>query len=73
MILPYNISFEDWAASVVQDFPLDIVPVEANEDNWKEWANYVAFSRTFSQNDVPGPDGFDDWHDWAERVYQLMA
>ncbi len=65
MILPIGITFERWAAEVTINAAAPLPP--PNEENWKAWAAaYVQQSR----GDVPNPEGFADWHEWAARLLE---
>ena len=72
MIQPIGISLQNWAASLVQDFPDDNVPILYNEDDWRSWGDTVCALTRFLEEDCPQPQGFQDWESWADGVYQAM-
>jgi len=72
MIIPQYISLEDWAASLLIDFPDENVPILYNKEEWKDWGNDVIDSPLFSQLNVPRTELYDNWQDWA-NVFYLSA
>ncbi len=70
--LPIGISLKDWAASLIVDFPDEIIPGLFDEDNWKLWGNIVVQTSTFSENGAPGTEDYDDWNTWAQAVYYTL-
>lgn len=73
MIIPINISLDDWANSLIIDFPNDNVPVFSRGDDWKKWGDVVRQEPTFVENACPGTSVYSDWQDWANAVYLAMA
>lgn len=69
MITPDYISFEDWIANLAVDFPQQNVPIDYREDDWRNFVTGLISNSTFS--DIPQPDYFSDWRDWAYRFYEL--
>lgn len=72
IVLPVDISFADWVATLQVDYSTDEVPMYFTEDNWREFADYTKRLNTFSNDDIPGHDGFNDWRDWAQRLAQTL-
>lgn len=72
MIQPYNIDLEDWAASLIIDFPVDQIPILYQKGDWKEWGNQVILCDTFYQAGAPGTLDYIDWLSWAQDVYLAM-
>ena len=72
MINPRGMTLTDWADSVI----LSVGDAWAfgrlqDESRWQDWA--VAFLRgNYSQKNAPDPYAFDDWRDWAMRVYTML-
>lgn len=73
MVMPYGISFTDWAASLVVDFPHDFVPFPLDEASWQNWASDLVQSPTFYNQNAPLPDQFSSWQDWAVALYKAMV
>jgi len=72
MILPEFISLQDWAASLIIDFPDENIPFLSDEKNWKEWGSYLIYLDSFQENEAPDPFNYNDWRDWARQVYFTM-
>lgn len=71
MIDPVNMTLRDWSDSVILTvgdawgFPrLD------DESLWQDWAS--SFSRAYASQALPNPYQFDDWREWAMRVYPML-
>jgi hypothetical protein len=79
---PRYISLKNWAASLVVDFPNDIVPILEDENKWEDWANNVIGIGSFAKAGLPPPfiitqpgvrkPNFQKWEDWAKVVYSIM-
>lgn len=73
MIDPRNMTLRDWADSV-------ILSVEVawtfgrldNEAEWQDWAVGFVRANTYSARTLPDPYQFDDWREWAMRVYPML-
>jgi hypothetical protein len=59
-----------WAAEVADFFTEG--PVDVAEERWRDWADYLSSTATGLQYGLPSSDGYDDWKDWAGRVYQVV-
>lgn len=73
MILPYEISLTDWAASLIIDFPTDNIPNLESEEKWQEWGDLLIQEQSFEQADAPLPELFETWQPWAEQVFYALA
>jgi hypothetical protein len=73
MIIPEFISLSDWAASLIIDFPNDNIPFLLDEKNWKEWGSLLLQESSFNRNDIPKPDGYQEWQPWAHSVFYTLA
>jgi len=82
MVYPRFISLKNWSASLIIDFPNDLVPVLENENKWEEWATQLISVGNFSKAGLPTPftitqegkkkPNFQNWEDWAKIVYSIM-
>jgi hypothetical protein len=43
-----------------------------SEDDWQNWAVGLLRASNFTQQVVPDPYQFDDWREWAMRVYPML-
>ena len=66
---PNLYSLEEWAAELPPDF--NDMPRLVSE-NWVEWADALCLSNIGLQYGIPSAVGFDNWKDWAVRVYQVL-
>jgi hypothetical protein len=72
MIMPISINLPNWACSLKIDFPDDNIPFLMSESAWKEWGNELLLSESFNRNDIPSPEGYDKWEEWALAVFFVM-
>jgi hypothetical protein len=73
MMLPINTTLKRWADSLIVDFPFDDIPILSNEENWKDWGNFLIQRTSFANNQAPGTSPFNDRFAWAMAVYKQMA
>lgn len=73
MMVPKYTTLQDWADSLVIDFPGDNIPILKEEGDWKTWGNTLIQETSFSDNGAPGTATFEDWTSWAEAVFYVMA
>lgn len=64
--------FQDWACLMLESFAdLHVEdPRRYNDENWAEWAYSFQTVSAFNSVDIPRPEFFSDWKDWAQRIYQ---
>lgn len=71
MIDPRGMSLREYADAVI--FTVRdrwSLPRLDDEADWQSWATVVL--RAFAAQGPPNPYFFDDWRDWAERVYPML-
>ena len=64
-------SWEDWNGNFIIYYGQLNVPYNI-EDNWKNTAEVIASTFTFSAFPVPSPETFDNWQDWANEVTLII-
>ena len=73
MIDPKGLTWRDWASSVIlavnDAWSLGQPP---DVTQWQNWAMGLVRASPFTQRTLPDPFGFDNWRDWAERVYPQL-
>lgn len=69
MIIPVGISLLDWAASLLIDYPDDNLPILYNEEEWKDWGDFVTGAPSFEDLNAPSTSFYDNWQDWAFALY----
>jgi len=72
IVLPINMSFQDWAATLFVDFSTDSIPIPPDEEDWQLWAQYMIERDVFQNDSIPLPYGFSGWREWAERVAAVV-
>ena len=70
--------FRDWAdqmSNIIQNevpqFQI-ILPWQADEDVWRDWAMCIVGGQDRLGQDSPNPWEFDDWREWAERLFETQ-
>ena len=43
-----------------------------DENDWQDWARAFCAAPGYSQRNPPDPYKFDDWREWAMRVYPTL-
>jgi len=38
------------------------------QTDWKQWATGLKAIDVFTNEGIPSPDIYDDWHDWASAL-----
>jgi hypothetical protein len=64
IIIPKNISYNEWANNLYIDLPSLNIPLAESEENWKEWAQRLIDINQLVN--VPLPNIFPTWNIWAE-------
>lgn len=67
---PNLYSLEEWASALPQEF--NDIPRLVSDEGWQLWADALYSSRLGLQYGIPSSIGFDNWKDWAVRVYQVL-
>lgn len=72
MIMPLNITFPLWAASLLVDFPTDNIPLYKEGHDWELWGDAVVQTPSFAEQGAPGTKGFSEPLEWAKIIYNVM-
>lgn len=64
IVIPRDIDFPRWAASLYVDLPNLNIPLPPPVENWKQWARTLLLENELVG--VPLPDNFEDWQNWAD-------
>lgn len=73
MIDPRGMSLRDWADSVLLAVNDAWTFGRLNDENkWQDWAVGFLRATPFAQRNPPDPYQFDNWRDWAMRVYPML-
>lgn len=71
LVLPVNISLMTWVEALIHEYP--DLPQLNDETQWKRWATEVISFSEFSNDNVPHPDNFLDWREWAAMFTNLIS
>lgn len=73
MIDPRGMRLQDWADSVILALGDKwAYGTLSSEADWQNWAVGFVRASEFTQRTLPDPFQFDDWREWAMRVYPLL-
>lgn len=68
MIIPINISFDEWSNQMLLDLQqYGNIPLPSGLANWREWAQSLLLVPGISVYNPPEPVLSDSWVDWAQR------
>jgi hypothetical protein len=74
MIIPSkSTSFKEFVESVVIDFPNENIPISTNENEWRNWGNFLVEKTPFAKNGAPSPNGFRTRTEWEQAIFETMA
>jgi len=71
VIIPYGMPEPDWFDTTTLDL-VQYGPLARYEGSWRECAVQWLQNPQIAAFDVPRPDGFDDWRQWASRFNQAI-
>lgn len=72
MMQPQFTDFKTWANSLFVDFPTDDIPSLYDENDWKRWGEILIQNTSFSENNAPSPQNYNDSLKWAQDVFYSM-
>ena len=64
---PRGLKLAEWGAVVAEQLASSGVSAPHDENDWKAWVSALHQVPSLVSMNIPGPDGFDSWQDWAER------
>lgn len=70
--MPIGMQLSDWADRLVYDLSAYDAFAPLIGDDWKTWAAQFARNSAIGYQ-VPNPDQFTEWQDWAERLCGALA
>jgi hypothetical protein len=68
------IELRDWADQVILDLD-KFGPIRRLEDDgdWQTWGTQFQTISGLSQKNPPDPRFFNDWREWATRLYGVLS
>lgn len=73
MIIPKRMPYKNWAASIIQDFGTDNVPILTDDKKWKVWGSFLSNEKSFASQGAPIPSGFKSKEKWADAMFNSMT
>jgi len=65
-------TFESWASLMCELYAVQQLAIPDANTNWKEWASALKAIDVFTNEGIPGPFIYDDWHEWAEALVNAV-
>ncbi len=72
MIDPRGMDLHSWADAVVLELNDAGWTGRLDGDDWQSWAVGIVRAQPFAQRVLPDPYQFEDWREWAMRVYPML-
>lgn len=74
MIDPRGMTAEQWTDAMSLQFADTSVTIMKlmDESAWPEWARNVVNAPEFSGLNIPSPEYFSDWREWADRFNEAV-
>jgi hypothetical protein len=66
-------TFDSWACLMVEQYAGQQLEIPGPTTDWREWATGLKSIALFSNDGVPGPEGFEDWSDWATALLNSVT
>ena len=73
-VFPYIPEHSDWSTfngNLIMYYGREPIPI-SHEDDWAITAKNISQTPTFAQYNIPDPDHFDNWQDWANQFIILI-
>ena len=61
-------TFESWASLMCELYAAQQLAIPDASTDWKEWASGLKAIDVFTNEGIPGPLPYEDWHEWAEAL-----
>jgi len=65
-------TFESWASLMCELYATQQLAIPDANTNWQDWASGLKAIDVFSNEGIPGPYIYDDWHEWAEALVNAV-
>ena len=73
-VFPFSVENTDWQAfngNLIMYYGQEPIPI-SSEDDWAITAKNVSQIPSFVQYNIPDPEGFENWQDWAKEVTLII-
>ena len=61
-------TFDSWASLMCEQYASQQLSIPDANTNWQDWASGLKAIDVFSNEGIPGPFIYEDWHEWAEAL-----
>jgi hypothetical protein len=65
-------TFESWASLMCEQYATQQLCIPDASTNWQDWASALKAIDVFTNEGIPGPFIYDDWHEWAEALVNAV-
>ena len=65
-------TFESWASLMVELYGAQNLSIPTSTTDWQEWGAGLKGIDVFTNEGIPGPYIYDDWHEWAEALVNAV-
>jgi len=65
-------TFDSWASLMCELYAAQQLAIPDASTNWQDWASGLKAIDVFSNEGIPGPFIYDDWHEWAEALVNAV-
>ena len=73
-VFPFSVENTDWQSfngNLIMYYGQEPIPI-SSEDDWEITAKNVSQIPSFVQYNIPDPEGFENWQDWAKEFILLI-
>ena len=64
---PEGLKFEEWGALLAEQLARYGVSAPLSDSGWRTWVCALFQVPELVSMNIPGPDGFENWQDWAKQ------
>jgi hypothetical protein len=68
---PINTDWQTFNGNLIMYYGREPIPI-TSEDDWHITAKNISQTPSFAQYNIPDPDRFDSWQDWASQFIILI-
>jgi len=65
-------NFESWASLMCEAYAPQQLEIPTATTDWKLWADGLKAIDVFTNEAIPGAQGFNDWQLWAEALMNAV-
>ena len=69
---PRHHTFESWASLMCELYAGQQLEIPDAKTDWKSWGNGLKAIDVFTNEGIPSPWVFNEWHEWAEEVVNAI-